>query len=52
VTMTSSMSLDRQGKANEEARTQPDIIIETTVTDHNRLIDHVLNMIETGTFPG
>jgi hypothetical protein len=52
VTMTSSMSLDRQGRANEEARTQPDIYIETSITDHNKLIDHVLHMIETGTFPG
>jgi len=46
VTMTSSMSLDRQGRANEEARTTPDIVHETSITDHELLIEYTLKLIE------
>jgi len=46
ITMTSSMSLDKQGKANEETRTTPDIIHETNITNHQELIDYTLQLIK------
>jgi disulfide oxidoreductase YuzD len=45
ITATSSMSLDNQGRANEETRTTPDIIHETNITDHQELIDYTLRLI-------
>lgn len=48
ITMTSSMSLDSQGRANEETRTTPDIIKETPITDHTQLIEYTLRLIEQG----
>jgi hypothetical protein len=48
ITMTSSMSLDSRGRANEETRTIPDIIKETLITDHTQLIEYTLGLIEQG----
>jgi len=48
ITMTSSMSLDRRGRANEEARTAPDIIYETSITNHSQLIEYTLELIKQG----
>jgi len=45
VTMSSSMSLDRTGRANEEARTQPDVYVETRFMAHGELVDFVLRDI-------
>jgi hypothetical protein len=45
ITMTSSVSLDKYGYANEERRTTPDIIHETQITDHNELIEYTLELI-------
>jgi hypothetical protein len=46
ITMTSSMSLDQKGRANEEARTTPDIIHETSITDHQELIEYTIQLIK------
>jgi hypothetical protein len=48
IVMTSSISLDNKGRANEEVRTTPEIIIETSITDHEALIEHVLELIVQG----
>jgi len=48
VTMTSSMSLDYTGHANEEVRTQPDVYHESPFMDHDELIDFVLEEISKG----
>jgi hypothetical protein len=48
ITMTSSMSLDRTGHANEEVRTQPDVYHESPFMDHDELIDFVLEEISKG----
>jgi len=49
ITMTSSMSLDRTGHANEEARTQPDVYHESPFMDHDELIDFILEEIRNST---
>lgn len=48
ITASSSMSLDRTGRANEEARTQPDVLHETPLMDLDELIDFVLQDITQG----
>ncbi|MCW3992718.1 MAG: S41 family peptidase [Candidatus Bathyarchaeota archaeon] len=48
ITMTSSMSLDRTGHANEEVRTRPDVYHESPFMDHDELIDFVLEEISKG----
>ena len=45
ITMTSSMSLDHTGHANEEARTQPDVYYETPFMKHEELVQFVLEEI-------
>ncbi|MBC8222980.1 hypothetical protein H8E65_00190 [Candidatus Bathyarchaeota archaeon] len=45
ITMTSSMSLDYTGHANEQVRTQPDIYHETAFMDHDELVKFVLDEI-------
>ena len=45
VTVSSSMSLDRTGRANEEARTQPDVYHESPLMDFDELKDFVLGEI-------
>lgn len=51
ITMTSSMSLDSLGNTNEETRTTPDITHETSITDHNELIEYTLRLIREGKIP-
>ena len=48
ITMTSSMSLDCTGHANEEVRTQPNVYHEGPFMDHDELIDFVLEKISKG----
>jgi hypothetical protein len=48
VTTSSSMSLDRKGRANEEARTQPDVLHETAFMALDELINFVLQDITQG----
>ena len=45
VTVSSSMSLDRTGRANEEARTQPDVYHESPLMDLDELKYFVLGEI-------
>jgi len=45
ITMSSSVSLDRTGRANEEARTQPDVYHESPLMDLDELKDFVLGEI-------
>jgi hypothetical protein len=45
ITMTSSMSLDDAGRANEEVRTWPDVLFESAFMKHGELIDFVLEEI-------
>ncbi len=49
ITMTSSMSLDRTGHANEEVRTQPDVYFESPFMNHDELIDFILEEIRNST---
>jgi hypothetical protein len=49
VTMTSSMSLDCSGRANEEARTLPDVHHEGPFMDLDELIDFVLEEVSGST---
>lgn len=48
VTASSSMSLDRMGRSNEEVRTQPDVYHESPFMDLEELIEFVLDEIEDG----
>ena len=48
VTMSSSMSLDSKGRANEEARTRPDVLHESPFMAHDELIDFVIEDILKG----
>lgn len=48
ITMSSSMSLDRTGRANEEARTHPDVYVEIPFMALEELIDFVLQDILEG----
>ncbi|TRO48666.1 hypothetical protein E2P65_02435, partial [Candidatus Bathyarchaeota archaeon] len=48
ITASSSMSLDRTGRANEEARTQPDVYVETPFMALEELIDFVIQDIRDG----
>lgn len=48
ITTSSSMSLDVTGCANEEARTQPDVLHETAFMAFDELIDFVLQDITQG----
>ena len=45
ITTSSSMSLDRTGRANEEARTQPDVYHESPLMDLGELKDYVLGEV-------
>ena len=49
ITMSSAMSLDSTGHANEEVRTQPDVYHESPFMDHDELIDFVLEEILSST---
>lgn len=50
ITMTSSMSLDWTGHANEEVRTQPDVYYESPFMNHDELINFILKEILDRTF--
>jgi hypothetical protein len=48
ITTSSSMSLDMTGRANEEARTQPDVYHESPLMDLGELKDYVLGEVRVG----
>jgi hypothetical protein len=50
ITMSSSMSLDNTGHANEEVRTLPDVHHESAFMKHDELIEIVLEQISDSTW--
>ena len=46
IQMSSALGLCKCGKANEEARTQPDILYESSFGDYQELIEYVLDYIK------
>ena len=46
IQMSSALGLCKCGKANEEARTQPDILYESNFGDYQELIEYVIDYIK------